>query len=112
MADPAQVADIEEAVQLAQEKVAQPDCDEVGAFEVFYPAEDYHQAYYELNKEKPYCRAVIAPKMAKFQRVWVALRPALIRLCPRNCGLCLFFLAVQTLDFFVEQHDHLRANRL
>ena len=30
--------------------------------------EDYHQAYYELNKEAPYCRAVIAPKMAKFKK--------------------------------------------
>ena len=27
--------------------------DEVKAFETFYPAEDYHQAYYELNKEAP-----------------------------------------------------------
>lgn len=66
--DPAQVADIEEAVQLAQEKWPNPIVTEVGAFEVFYPAEDYHQAYYELNKEAPYCRAVIAPKMAKFQK--------------------------------------------
>ena len=41
---------------------------EVKAFTAFYPAEDYHQAYYELNKEAPYCRAVIAPKMAKFQK--------------------------------------------
>ena len=30
----------------------------------FYPAEDYHQNYYSLNKGRnPYCRAVIAPKL-------------------------------------------------
>ena len=43
---------------------------EVKAFETFYPAEDYHQAYYELNEEAPYCRAVIAPKMAILVRIW------------------------------------------
>lgn len=34
----------------------------------FYEAEDYHQAYFELNGEAPYCRAVIAPKMQKFRK--------------------------------------------
>ncbi len=31
----------------------------------FYPAEDYHQEYYRLNKRAPYCRAVIRPKLKK-----------------------------------------------
>jgi peptide-methionine (S)-S-oxide reductase len=32
----------------------------------FYPAEDYHQDYYRLNKNRnPYCRAVISPKLKK-----------------------------------------------
>jgi peptide-methionine (S)-S-oxide reductase len=32
----------------------------------FYPAEDYHQDYYGLNKDRnPYCRAVISPKLKK-----------------------------------------------
>jgi peptide methionine sulfoxide reductase msrA/msrB len=35
---------------------------EIAAFKTFYKAEDYHQAYYELHKEEPYCRAVILPK--------------------------------------------------
>jgi peptide-methionine (S)-S-oxide reductase len=34
----------------------------------FYPAEDYHQAYFELNGEAPYCKAVIQPKMRKFRK--------------------------------------------
>ncbi len=35
---------------------------------VFWPAEAYHQRYYELNPNQPYCRAVVAPKVAKFSR--------------------------------------------
>ena len=31
----------------------------------FYPAEDYHQEYYRLNKRAPYCQAVIRPKLKK-----------------------------------------------
>lgn len=43
---------------------------EVTAFSRFYPAEDYHQEYYALNKEQPYCRAVIKPKMDKLHKVF------------------------------------------
>jgi peptide methionine sulfoxide reductase MsrA len=39
-------------------------------FTVFYKAEDYHQDYYELNKEEPYCKMVIQPKMAKFEKLF------------------------------------------
>lgn len=36
--------------------------------EVFYPAEDYHQDYYDLNKNKDsYCRFVIEPKLDKLK---------------------------------------------
>lgn len=34
----------------------------------FWPAEDYHQQYYELHGEEPYCSLVIAPKIAKFRK--------------------------------------------
>ncbi|WP_417353159.1 peptide-methionine (S)-S-oxide reductase MsrA [Flavobacterium alkalisoli] len=34
----------------------------------FYPAEDYHQDYFALNPDQPYCRAVIEPKMAKLKK--------------------------------------------
>ena len=34
----------------------------------FYPAEEYHRNYYELNRKQGYCRFVIDPKMAKFQK--------------------------------------------
>lgn len=32
----------------------------------FYPAEDYHQDYFNGNGAQPYCQAVIAPKVRKF----------------------------------------------
>lgn len=31
----------------------------------FYPAEDYHRNYYRNNKNAPYCRVVILPKLKK-----------------------------------------------
>ena len=41
---------------------------EISALDQFYPAEDYHQQYYEKNPGAGYCRAVIAPKVAKFRQ--------------------------------------------
>lgn len=38
---------------------------EVKAFDTFYVAEDYHQGYYKLNMNQPYCKAVIEPKLQK-----------------------------------------------
>lgn len=34
----------------------------------FYPAERYHDEYYRLNPEQPYCRIVVGPKLAKFRQ--------------------------------------------
>jgi peptide-methionine (S)-S-oxide reductase len=41
---------------------------EIAPFNVFYPAEDYHQEYFQNNASQPYCRAVVAPKVAKFRQ--------------------------------------------
>ncbi len=38
---------------------------EVTPFERFYPAEAYHQDYFARNPYQPYCRVVVAPKVAK-----------------------------------------------
>lgn len=39
-------------------------------FEKFYKAEEYHQNYYENNKNQPYCQMVIQPKIEKFEKVF------------------------------------------
>ena len=40
---------------------------EVAPLEAFYPAEEYHDRYFERNGDQPYCQVVIAPKIAKFR---------------------------------------------
>lgn len=39
----------------------------VEPLQAFYPAEEYHREYYGRNPNQPYCRAVIAPKVAKLR---------------------------------------------
>lgn len=36
----------------------------------FYPAEGYHQDYFERNPAQPYCMFVVAPKVAKFRKAY------------------------------------------
>lgn len=43
---------------------------EIAPYTVFYPAEDYHQNYYNNNKEQGYCKFVIQPKLEKFEKVF------------------------------------------
>jgi peptide-methionine (S)-S-oxide reductase len=39
-------------------------------FVKFYPAEDYHQNYFNLNGSESYCQFVIKPKVEKFEKVF------------------------------------------
>jgi peptide-methionine (S)-S-oxide reductase len=41
---------------------------DVVPFKAFYKAEDYHQEYFRQHGSQPYCRVVIAPKVAKFRQ--------------------------------------------
>ena len=66
--DESQLPVIRASIEKAQTDWNNDIVTEVKACDAFYLAEDYHQAYYELNKEAPYCRAVIAPKMEKFRK--------------------------------------------
>ena len=48
----------------------QPIVTEITPASVFYKAEDYHQNYYNLNGDAPYCAMVIQPKVEKFKKVF------------------------------------------
>ncbi len=45
---------------------------EVEPLDAFYPAEEYHQEYFRRNPYQGYCRAVVAPKVAKFRQKYMA----------------------------------------
>jgi peptide-methionine (S)-S-oxide reductase len=50
---------------------------QVVPLETFYPAEGYHQNYFERTLYQPYCQIVIAPKVARVrQRYLVRLKRA------------------------------------
>lgn len=43
---------------------------EISPYKDFYKAEDYHQRYFERNRNAPYCTFVIVPKLEKFRKVF------------------------------------------
>ncbi len=49
----------------AERAFSEPVVTEVVAAETFYPAEDYHQGYFDANPNQAYCQFVVAPKMVK-----------------------------------------------
>ena len=70
---PAQEATAREVIAtFAKEQVyGKPIVTEIAPASVFYPAEAYHQEYFERNPNQPYCQAVVAPKVAKFRKHFV-----------------------------------------
>ena len=57
--------------ELEREQVwSDPIVTELVPFSVFYPAEDYHQDYFNKNPNQPYCSAVVAPKVSKFRKMF------------------------------------------
>ena len=48
----------------------EPVVTELKPLEAFYPAEEYHRDYYRRNPNQGYCRAVIAPKVAKVRKLY------------------------------------------
>jgi peptide-methionine (S)-S-oxide reductase len=51
----------------SSDEFASPIVTQIEPMPTFYPAEDYHQDYYQLNGGQPYCNAVIKPKLDKFR---------------------------------------------
>ena len=57
--------------KLTEKKIwDKPIITEITMFEKFYPAEDYHQEYYENNPNQGYCAFVITPKVEKFEKIF------------------------------------------
>lgn len=66
----AQKAAIEKAVAQAGGEWSGKIVTQVVPFTQFYKAENYHQEYFKLNGSEPYCQLVIAPKVAKFRKLF------------------------------------------
>ncbi|MEI6279206.1 MAG: peptide-methionine (S)-S-oxide reductase MsrA [Verrucomicrobiae bacterium] len=66
-ANPAQRAIAEKSKVAAQARFKDPIITEIVGRAEFYPAEGFHQDFYERNPGNPYCRAVIAPKLEKLK---------------------------------------------
>ena len=63
---PEEATEAEASKKKAQAQFPDPIVTEIVPLKTFYPAEDYHQDYYQNNKDKnPYCQVVIAPKLKK-----------------------------------------------
>lgn len=57
--------------KLSEEKIwDKPMVTEITKFQKFYPAEDYHQEYYDNNPNQGYCSFVITPKVEKFEKIF------------------------------------------
>jgi peptide-methionine (S)-S-oxide reductase len=71
---PEQKAEAERAIEDlgAQGVWRAPIVTEVVPLEKFYPAEAYHQDYFEQNPRQRYCQIVIAPKVAKSRKEHLA----------------------------------------
>ncbi|MFN2194776.1 MAG: peptide-methionine (S)-S-oxide reductase MsrA [Anaerolineales bacterium] len=71
--DEDQRAAAQAAIQDAQALWNAPIVTEVKPLENFYPAEDYHQDYFERNPYQGYCQVIIAPKVAKFRKQYTEM---------------------------------------
>jgi len=69
--------DSEEQKEIAEKSKAKTDASdlwpepivtEISQLDKFYKAEEYHQDYYKLNSNQPYCRLVIDPKIRKLKK--------------------------------------------
>jgi peptide-methionine (S)-S-oxide reductase len=71
--DESQRRDAEAARDEVQAHLDAPVCTRIEPAGPFWPAEAAHREYYRRHPEQGYCRAVIAPKMAKFRQRYARL---------------------------------------
>lgn len=67
---PEQQATAQEIIRdlTAKKSFADPIVTAIEPASQFYPAEDYHQQYFENHPYQPYCAFVVAPKVDKFRK--------------------------------------------
>lgn len=65
---PAQKAAAEKSKTDAQKNFSQPIVTEIVPLTTFYKGEAYHQDFYRNNPSQGYCRAIIRPKVEKFEK--------------------------------------------
>lgn len=66
-----QKEEAEASMKAASADFSDPIVTELSPAPVFYPAEAYHQNYYNLNGSQGYCQVVIAPKVQKFMEKFI-----------------------------------------
>ena len=72
-ADDAQAAAMTAAKDRAQAESDKPIVTTIEPMDVWYPAEGYHQYYWETSgRSNPYCMAVIPPKLQKLRKSFAA----------------------------------------
>ena len=62
---------IDNVIHKMQSFYNEPIVTEISELPTFYKAEDYHQNYYENNKEQGYCNFVIKPKLEKLRKLYL-----------------------------------------
>ena len=66
--DEKQKAESQTMIDALQKQIREPIVTELSPLTNFYPAEQYHQDYYNENPNQGYCSILIAPKLAKFEQ--------------------------------------------
>ena len=66
--DEEQKLEAEKSKLEAQKNFKNPIVTQIVPLKHFYPAENYHQEYYDKNSGAPYCQIVIAPKLRKLEK--------------------------------------------
>ena len=56
--------------EVARKLWSDPVVTELKKLNKFYPAEDYHQDYFNHNPSNSYCQIIINPKIAKFEKTF------------------------------------------
>ncbi len=69
----------EKVINQLKDTFSNPIVTQLEALDIFYPAEKYHQDYYNRNSYAGYCRIVINPKIAKLKKQYMdKLKPEYI----------------------------------